>query len=1133
MERIEGRHLSSVLLKNDMGMADQNIPWFNGWAWRLYEHLPVGVDDALKKSVQWLLILAALRVPVAILRGPTRHSERSGTVVVAGDRPWADYLPRHFFACAPQREVVGTLPVWALPSLLKRLAGSADLIVARVDCVSARLFFENDYLVVPESVSSRLILPVDLDKLAHASSSVKEDLRTLRRERLTAEVSHREADCEAFHSSMYVPFVKKRHGEFAVIHNLHQLRRAFRRGGLIWVRRGDQRIAGGLFEQRGDVLRLVALGTAGGDLTLMKQGALAALYIFEIKCAEERRCASIDFGGTPPILNDGLLRFKRKWGVQFADEPQTPYDYLVRWKQPNEQVLNFLADTPLIFKNRGHLAGLTALRPNGVAPANQAPSAHRSLWMPGLRRLVVAVPTGYESQRVSALHEAERGETGHGGETVFCHCEQILPIYGGIRRRHQSDTNNSPLAPAKEMTTIVEKEARYWNAVATTWDAIRPQALWRAHSDAVNLSLLARWLPKERVRRLLKTDVFDEAFGDGLLPLLLSKTDCLVCMDVSISTIGLARKQYAKLRAVGADVRSLPFKGDTFDIVVSNSTLDHFTSRGDILISLRELSAALKPGGQLLLTLDNLANPTIALRNVLPFRFLHRLGVLPYFVGATLGPRSVQHLLRQVGLEVAEISALMHCPRVLAVLIARLLERRAMPAVQRGFLRWAMAFERLAHWPTRFLTGNFVAVRAVKSSDTAAMTPLLCERQSNVRCERNDEGQMVYTVAHGSDVIGYVVIDSTLRGSSRGGLRMHPDVSEAEIRRLARTMTLKCGFLGQPQGGAKAGLRFDPEAPLAERRRCLAAFGKAIAPMLLNRTFIPGPDMGTTHADIQYLLQIVGAPVKRRDLVDAQTGYYTSVSVFAGVEQATRFLGIELAECRVAIEGFGKVGMELANLLDEAQAHVVAVSTARGAIFNPKGLDVKRLSQLAAEVGSRVVDLYADAERISCDALLELPVDVLCPCAGSHSLHMDNASRVAARIVCGGANNPITTDAERLLFERGALCLPDFVTNSGGVLGGAMEFASIGREEIVSLIEQRLGARIAWLLSEAARHQELPYDIAVPIARQRFEEMRRAAANPTLLSRLYGFGTELYSRGWIPGPLVATLSRPYFERRLA
>lgn len=267
------------------------------------------------------------------------------------------------------------------------------------------------------------------------------------------------------------------------------------------------------------------------------------------------------------------------------------------------------------------------------------------------------------------------------------------------------------------------RKTGYWDSVARNWDAMRPQTLWRKHSDAVNLSLLARWLPKERVRRLLKTDVFDEAFGEGLLPLLMSRAECLVNIDVSLSAIGSARKRYPRIRAIGVDVRSLPFTDDTFDMIVSTSTLDHFPSRGDIMVSLRELYRVLRPGGKLILTLDNPANPIIALRNVLPFRPLHRLGVLPYFVGATAGPRSLPPRLRQVGFGVEEVGSVMHCPRLLAVPIARILERYASQEAQRRFLRVMMAFEYLSRWPTRFLTGHFVAVRAVKSFAGTTLPP--------------------------------------------------------------------------------------------------------------------------------------------------------------------------------------------------------------------------------------------------------------------------------------------------------------------------------------------------------------------------------------------------------------------------
>ncbi|MDI7277102.1 MAG: Glu/Leu/Phe/Val dehydrogenase dimerization domain-containing protein, partial [Anaerolineae bacterium] len=98
-------------------------------------------------------------------------------------------------------------------------------------------------------------------------------------------------------------------------------------------------------------------------------------------------------------------------------------------------------------------------------------------------------------------------------------------------------------------------------------------------------------------------------------------------------------------------------------------------------------------------------------------------------------------------------------------------------------------------------------------------------------------------------------------------------VDEEEIRGLARAMTLKYGFLGLPQGGAKAGVRGDPEAPLPERRERLLAFARAIAPLLQRRIYVPGTDMGTDNADIRTLLQVVGVRVKARELRGTDSGY--------------------------------------------------------------------------------------------------------------------------------------------------------------------------------------------------------------------------------------------------------------------
>lgn len=261
---------------------------------------------------------------------------------------------------------------------------------------------------------------------------------------------------------------------------------------------------------------------------------------------------------------------------------------------------------------------------------------------------------------------------------------------------------------------MTDERAAYWDAVGREWQGTRPQSLWRAHSDAVNTALFGRWLPAVRVERLLKTDLFDEACGDGLRPLLVARAEEIFGIDLSASTARSARSRCLELRAIGADVRRLPFADKAFDVVVSNSTLDHFECAEEIITSLRELHRVLRVGGQLLLTLDNPANPAIAVRNVLPFRLVNRLGIVPYFVGSTCGPRSLRRNLEQVGFQVLEVVSVMHSPRVLMVFLARILGSCAPLATQIRFLRLLMAMERLAELPTRFLTGHFVAARSMK-----------------------------------------------------------------------------------------------------------------------------------------------------------------------------------------------------------------------------------------------------------------------------------------------------------------------------------------------------------------------------------------------------------------------------------
>ena len=389
---------------------------------------------------------------------------------------------------------------------------------------------------------------------------------------------------------------------------------------------------------------------------------------------------------------------------------------------------------------------------------------------------------------------------------------------------------------------------------------------------------------------------------------------------------------------------------------------------------------------------------------------------------------------------------------------------------------------------------------------------------------------LICRVEAGAGPEGWVVVDSTIAGRSTGGLRMLPDVTEADLRLLARAMTLKFGLLGLPQGGAKAGVRFDPEAPEPDRLACLRRFALAIRPLLRNRSYLPHEDMGTDNRTIRQVLLEVGAPVRHRELRGHRSGYWTACGVFAATREACRTLGWELRDRKVAIEGFGKVGGALADLFARAGARVIAISTSRGALYSERGLDIRRLAELARQAGSAVVDRYPDAERLPPERLLEVDADLLAPCARHYSIHAGNAMRVRARLIVPGANAPLTPEAESLLEARGVLCVPDFLANAGGALGGTMEFAGMPEVRIRSMLEETLERLTRTVLREAATQGQTPRQVAEAAALARHAEIRRHAEQPGPGSRLLAAALELYRRGLIPAVLVGRLAPIYFVR---
>ena len=163
------------------------------------------------------------------------------------------------------------------------------------------------------------------------------------------------------------------------------------------------------------------------------------------------------------------------------------------------------------------------------------------------------------------------------------------------------------------------------------------------------------------------------------------------------------------------------------------------------------------------------------------------------------------------------------------------------------------------------------------------------------------------------DFKGFLVIDILMGGHCAGGVRMTPTVSEEEVAQLARTMTMKFGFLNIHMGGAKAGIVFSNNKSSEERKAILRAFGEKICFLLKKGTYYPGTDMGTSTEDIELIEK--GAGINKASALkvsDGDSGYFTALTAITAAKEAVKHYGLDLSNAKVVIEGFGKVGSSIA-----------------------------------------------------------------------------------------------------------------------------------------------------------------------------------------------------------------------------
>jgi len=262
---------------------------------------------------------------------------------------------------------------------------------------------------------------------------------------------------------------------------------------------------------------------------------------------------------------------------------------------------------------------------------------------------------------------------------------------------------------------------KYWDQFTMEW---RPNShsndLLARHKRETHLRLVARWAEVTNNLKILKTDLFEEAFGsDQFLFDLAEVSNDSIGIDISWEISSRARKNAKHYgldisNYICCDVRRLPLRNDSIDLIISNSTLDHFPDEADIIAALRELRRVLRIDGILIITMDNKSNITYP-----PYMFVRLwmlLGLASYFIGRTLSAKELRHALGELGFRVEESAAIIHYPYPLALVrgVERFLCWLGRGRFDSAVIKSLAFLDKLDGKRVQYLTGRYVTVKAVK-----------------------------------------------------------------------------------------------------------------------------------------------------------------------------------------------------------------------------------------------------------------------------------------------------------------------------------------------------------------------------------------------------------------------------------
>jgi len=262
-------------------------------------------------------LICQLNLTAYLISGKEKHSGENVTILFLSNENSFSYLPDLIFSEGPQIKRIEKIHIWNIGKKLSKNPYNIDMIFIKCDRFYSNYLQKKGLTTIPELISMTLDITEPFEKLYNKfNKSAKEDIRKVKRYNYTYEIAQDLDKLKLFYDHMYVPYTYSRHGKLAVCANFYTIWHLFERGGkLMLIKLGSEYVFGSLLFTKKDTIIGTYAGIIAGQIDCLKKSISAASYYFSIIWGKENGAKFLNFGTCIPFPNNGLFKYKKKWGA--------------------------------------------------------------------------------------------------------------------------------------------------------------------------------------------------------------------------------------------------------------------------------------------------------------------------------------------------------------------------------------------------------------------------------------------------------------------------------------------------------------------------------------------------------------------------------------------------------------------------------------------------------------------------------------------------------------------------------------------------------------------------------------------------------------------------------------------------